>query len=107
MSSSTIPVPVTWCPPGTYGYGRGSFDPPAFDRHQFAGRRAKAISASLNGDGGFDTTGISFGDFTSMHVSRRAVQKARRLSTPSWALDDKKLGMAVLRYCENRLLIHY
>jgi hypothetical protein len=108
MSTSPIPVPVTWCPPSaSWGYGHGTLDAPAFDQHQFAGRRARAISASLNGDGGFDTTGISFGDFGSMHVTKRQAQQVRRLETPSWAMEDAALGLAVLRYCERRLYLQH
>ncbi len=106
MSTATIPVPVTWCPPSTYGYSHGG-SVPAFDRYQFAGRRARAISASLNGDGGFDSTGISFSDFGSMQVSGRVQQMTRRLPHPSWAMDDKKLGDAVILYCERRLMIRF
>jgi hypothetical protein len=93
MSTSPIPaLQVTWLPPATYGYAHGG-SRPQFDRCAFDNRRAKAVSAE---------TQISFSDFEAMHVSRRAIQQVRRLETPSWAMEDTKLGAAVLAYLENR-----
>jgi hypothetical protein len=96
MSTATIPVRVTWCPPSSsWGYSHGG-SKPSFDRCQFAGRRAKAVSAESH---------ISFSDFGSMHVTKRQIQQVRRLETPSWAMEDAKLGEAVLAYLENRFRI--
>jgi hypothetical protein len=93
--SAAPQVAVTWLPPSTLTWGHGG-SRPQFDRYQFAGRRARAVSQESH---------ISFSDFGSMHISRRAVQQARRLPTPDFAMDDKALGMAALKYLENRFRI--
>jgi hypothetical protein len=86
---------VTLCKPSTFSYGHGghAFQ---YDPYQFAGRRSKAVSSS---------TGISFSDFSSMQVERRAVQQVRRLSAPSWAMQDVSLRAALLAYLEKRFFI--
>lgn len=86
---------VTILPPQTHGYGRGGAAP-CFDKHAFAGRRVKAVSAESQ---------ISFGDFNSMHIARREKQQIRRLPFPSWAADDAQLRRAVLVYLERRFYI--
>jgi hypothetical protein len=80
------------------------WNPPRFDAHQFAGRRAKAVNAHYTPEG-WDTTGISFNDFQSMHTHRRQVQRERRLETPEWVHNTKMLREAILRFCERRLYI--
>jgi hypothetical protein len=91
--------PVTICPPSSkFGWGR-----PQYDRHQFAGRRAKAVSATKNHDGTFDSTGLSFSDYQgSMHVMRREKQQIRRLATPEWAMSDEQTAEMILKYLEYR-----
>src|SRR5438874_2146156 len=73
-----------------------------FDRHQFAGRRTRAVSATKTREG-WDSTGISFGDLGSMSVKHRNVQWERRLPTPQWAVNDEQLRAVVLRFAEDRL----
>lgn len=76
----------------------GQWSAPSFDRHAFAGHRKQGRAVSA-------TTGISFQDYGSMHVVRRAKQRVRRLPTPIWAANDKDLAEVVLKYCERRLYI--
>jgi len=71
---------------------------PKLDEHAFATRRSKAISATPTREG-WDTPGISFADFGSMHVHRRKTQE-RRVPTPEWALNDEGTRRIVLRFCE-------
>jgi hypothetical protein len=52
---------------------------PQFDQHQFERHRAHAVSATLTADG-WDTPGISYADFSSMHVERRKKRQERRLT---------------------------
>ena len=75
---------------------------PSFDQNQFAGRRTKAIKATKTREGGWDTPGISFVDFGSMHVHRRKTQE-RRLPAPEWALNDEGTRRVVLRFCEGHV----
>jgi hypothetical protein len=82
-----------------------NWQPPSFERHQFAGRRAKAVSAIYRPDG-WDTTGISFGDLQlSMHVQRRERVQERRLLTPLWVNSNEALREEVLKACEKRLYL--
>ena len=86
---------VTILPPATFGYSRGG-SAPTFDRCQFAGRRAKAVSAE---------TKLSFSDFGKMHLARREKQQIRRLDTPDWAMKDSTLRKAVLAYLDRRFYL--
>jgi hypothetical protein len=97
MATQPIPPTVTWCPPGTYGYSHGGYRP-QFDRCAWDNRRARAVSAESH---------LSFNDFGSMHIQRRAQQMTRRLENPSWALADRQLGMAALKYVERRLFLKH
>jgi hypothetical protein len=80
------------------------WQPPAFDKHQFAGRRSRAVSAHYTPEG-WETTGISFSDYESMHVNRRERVQERRLDTPSWAVNDEELREVILKFCERRLYL--
>jgi hypothetical protein len=82
-----------------------NWQPPSFERHQFAGRRAKVVSAVYRPDG-WDTTGISFGDLqVSMHVMRRERVQERRLPTPPWVNNNEALREEVLKACEKRIYL--
>lgn len=78
---------------------------PRFDRHAFAGRRSKAIKATRRRDGSWDTPGISFGDFSTMHVARREKVQERRLPTPKWAVRDEWLRELLVTYLEERFYV--
>lgn len=78
---------------------------PQFDKHAFAGRRAKAVKATKTREG-WDTTGISYADFGSMHVHHREETQVRKLPTPEWANNDVGLRRAVLRFCERYVYIN-
>lgn len=82
-----------------------SWSAPKFDKHQFAGRRFRAVAASRRGDGVWDTTGISFADFGSMHVQRREKVQERRLPTPKWAVRDEWLQELLVTHLEERFYI--
>ena len=83
-----------------------TWQPPRFDKHQFAGRRTRAVSARYTPEG-WETPGIAFADYQSMHVARRGAQQERRLDTPSWATNDKELREVVLRFCERRFYLRH
>jgi hypothetical protein len=81
-----------------------NWQPPAFDKHQFAGRRSRAISARYTPEG-WDSTGISFSDYDKMHINHRERVQERRLDTPSWAVNDTELREVLLKFCERRFYI--
>jgi hypothetical protein len=89
----STPPHVTILPPQEYGYGHGGTKP-KFDRHAFAGRRSKVVSAR---------TRIAFQDLSGMHIQKRVPQRARRLGTPEWSLTDEGIRKAVLAYLERRV----
>ena len=64
-----------------------------FDKHQFAGKRAYAVSAD---------TGIDFSDYTRMSTFTHKQAGERRLPTPEWALNDELLRDVLVRYMEAR-----
>jgi hypothetical protein len=73
-----------------------SWQEPRFDKHAFAIRRTKAVS---------QTTGISFQDFSRMHVHRREKVQERRLPTPKWAVRDDYLRELIVTYLEERFYV--
>lgn len=77
---------------------------PKFDKHAFAGRKSRAVSATRT-HSGWNTTGISFNDFGSMHVHRRAKVQERRLPTPKWAIRDEWLRELLVVYLEERFYV--
>ena len=56
----------------------------SFDQHQFAGRRARAVTKE---------TGIAFSDYGRMHTDRRSAQSFSRV--PAFALDENKLAQVL------------
>jgi hypothetical protein len=80
------------------------WQPPAFDKHQFAGRRSKAVSARYTPQG-WETTGISFDNYRTMHSMRRERVQERRLETPTWATNDTELREVILKFCERRFYL--
>jgi hypothetical protein len=77
---------------------------PQFDKHAFAGKRTKAVSATKT-PAGWDTPGISFGDFSTMHIQRREKVKERRLPRPDWVSDNDVIQGVVLNAAERRLYL--
>lgn len=77
---------------------------PKFDKFAFAGRRAKAVSSTRTKDG-WNSTGISFSDFGSMHVQRREKTQERRLPTPKWAVRNDWLSELLVVYLEERFYV--
>lgn len=94
----------TTLPPVKHEYGHGG-NAPHFDLHQFAGRRAMAVSATSKGRDDWDSTGLSFGDFSGMHVYSRKKMPQRRVPVPAWATDRKQTTELILKACENRFYI--
>jgi hypothetical protein len=78
----------------------------SYDRYQFD-KKTRAVSATFTGgETGWDSNGISFADFGSMHVQKRQQARERRLKTPQWATNDRELRELALRYSETRLYLH-
>jgi hypothetical protein len=77
---------------------------PKFDKYAFAGRRTKAVSSTKTREG-WDSTGISFADFGSMHVHHREKVQERRLPTPKWAVRDEWLRELLVVYLEERFYV--
>jgi hypothetical protein len=73
-----------------------------FDKWQFANRRSNPISAASDGHGGFTTPGITFEDYSRMASMFRKTTGERRLPTPSWAIDDRKLRHLLVVFMELR-----
>ncbi|VVB51625.1 Uncharacterised protein [uncultured archaeon] len=81
-----------------------TWHPPKFDKHAFAGKRSKAVSATKTRSG-WDSTGISFGDLGSMHIARRERRQERRLPTPKWAVRNDWLQELIVAYLEERFYV--
>lgn len=81
-----------------------SWSQPRFDKFAFDGRRTKAVSATRT-RGGWDTTGISFADFSTMHIQRREKVKERRLPTPKWSVRDDMLRELLVVHLEERFYL--
>lgn len=81
-----------------------SWHSPKFDKHAFDNRRTKAVNATKTRSG-WDSTGISFGDLMSMHVSRRERMQERRLPTPKWAVRNDWLQQLIVTYLEERFYV--
>ena len=75
---------------------------PKFDQHQFS-HKARAVNATKTREG-WDTSGLSFADYQSCHVHRKA-QATRRLPTPQWTKTMESLRAVVLNYNEVRFYI--
>lgn len=61
----------------------------SFDKWQFAGKRARAVSAE---------TGIAHSDYLTMHLDghdRKGLRSVARSAVPAWALDNKKFAAVV------------
>jgi hypothetical protein len=71
-----------------------------FDRYQFE-RSPQPVRTDLTGNG-FQTTGISFDDYHSMHLEKKKVEAQRRLETPAWAMNDLMLRDVIVRFMEMR-----
>jgi hypothetical protein len=81
-----------------------SWGEPSYDQHAFASHRVKAVAATPTAHEGWNTTGISFADFSNgMHVHRRKHTQERRLPCPPWSQNDVETRAAVLHYCEGYL----
>src|SRR5579859_736911 len=76
-----------------------------FDKHQFAGwhRAQQPIHAELNGDGGFNTPGISFEDYARMQTCvKNKATGARQREAPLYARNDTEFRRVLLAYLETR-----
>jgi hypothetical protein len=94
---------LTICPPATarqYSH---------FDNMQFASRRSQPVEAHYvgpnNGENGWASTGISFGDYSSMQTGKNkqtGVGRQRRLETPAYMLDEVRRRQVFIRFLELR-----
>ena len=72
----------------------------SFDKHQFVSR-FNPVSANVTADG-WASSGISYDDYSGMHMTKGKQAPERRLETPAWALSDEKLRVLLVRYIEMR-----
>jgi hypothetical protein len=94
---------LTICPPATtrqYSH---------FDNMQFASRRSQPVEAHYvgpnNGENGWASTGISFGDYGNMQTQahkQTGVGRQRRLETPAYMLDEARRRRVFIRFLELR-----
>jgi hypothetical protein len=79
-----------------------------FDKAQFV-RTQHPVEAHYvgpnNGENGWVSTGLSFGDYNGMHrqTNRGSLAGGRRLATPPFMLDQARFRSVVLRYLEIRV----
>ncbi len=74
-----------------------------YDEYQFAGRREQPIHAELNGEGGFNTPGISFEDYTRMQTCvKMKASGNRQREAPIYARNDTEFRRVLLAYLETR-----
>src|ERR1700734_3905671 len=59
------------------------------------------VHAHLTGDG-WESTGLSYDDYSGMSLTKRKLPVDRRLPTPDWAMNDSKLRDVVFRFRELR-----
>lgn len=71
-----------------------------FDRYQFE-HNPHPVGVDFTKDG-FQTSGISFDDYRSMHLEKRKAHIQRRLGTPTWAINNNQLREVVIRFMELR-----
>jgi hypothetical protein len=72
----------------------------SFDKHQFVSR-FNPVSANVTADG-WASSGISYDDYSGMHMTKGKQAPERRLETPEWALSDEKLRVLLVRFIEMR-----
>src|SRR5580704_3907596 len=80
-----------------------------FDKAQFARRQQYPVEAHYvgpnNGENGWASTGLSFGDYGNMQTRKKrgSLAGGRRLETPPFMLDQARFRSVVLRYLEIRV----
>jgi hypothetical protein len=74
----------------------------SFDKHQFVSR-FNPVSANVTADG-WASSGISYDDYSGMHMTKAKQAPERRLETPEWALSDEKLRVLLVRFIELRAM---
>jgi transposase-like protein len=84
---------ITICPPGP--------QTEHFDDVQFDMRHPHAVSARYTPTG-WDSTGLSFNDYSRCHVTKRSNKGSKHRPIPQWALDDAKTKEVIIRYLEYR-----
>lgn len=70
---------------------------------QFGNRKARPVHAEIHCGGEFTSTGIAFEDYSRMQTRRRKFAGGRRLDTPEWSLDNRKLREVIVNYLETRV----
>jgi hypothetical protein len=72
-----------------------------FDTHQFAGRGMHPVHADFDGHD-FNSHGISFQDYGSMHVEKHKLNSGRQAGAPDWVFNDSKLRAVIVGCIEAR-----
>jgi hypothetical protein len=80
-----------------------------FDKRQFATGKQQPVEAHYvgpnNGDNGWASTGLSYGDYGSMQTRQRkgtGVGRHRRLNIPAYMLDEVRRRRVLIRFLELR-----
>ena len=73
-----------------------------FDTHQFEGR-ARPVSAEFDGHD-FQSNGISWQDYGSMHTETHKLAPGRQLAAPEWVFNDLKLRSVIVGCVEARAI---
>ena len=68
---------------------------------QFANRKSQPVSAHITATGWL-SNGLSFQDYSSMHIRTRKSCGERRLPTPAWALNNPMLRRVLVAFLEER-----
>lgn len=80
---------------------RDYYTAPAFDQHQFQ-VRSRPVSVRYMGLDRWDTTGLSFEDYSHGHKEEHALFINRRISPPSFAVNTSEMKIVLARYFELR-----
>jgi hypothetical protein len=59
------------------------------------------VHAHLTGDG-WESTGLSYDDYSGMNLTKSKLPAERRLPTPDWALNDSRMRAVIVRALELR-----
>jgi hypothetical protein len=78
--------------------------PAHFDKFQFAGKSSRPVRATKTRDG-WNTTGVSYDDYTRFQTQTRKPSGERRLATPKWAVNDPLLQELLVVFMEERAAI--
>jgi len=81
---------------------RNYYTKPKFDECQFADMGIQPVSVRYMGLDRWDTPGLGFGDFASMHRQSKVQFHGRDINAPSFALNVPEMKLLLARYFERR-----